>query len=101
MKRKTGLLLSFGFLAVMASPVFAQDIQNRPSPVEPSNVLGPQLIAWSEIQKPQPIPEPVVMPKRTRDSERKPDQPANPSGQQPQKNDATADQHRPPQSSRQ
>jgi len=96
MKRETSFLLTFGLLAVISSHAIAQDSQNRPSPVEPSNILGPQLIAWSEVQKPQPIPQPVPTPKQTKDSEPKPEQPANPSVQQPQTTDSTADQSRPP-----
>jgi hypothetical protein len=96
MKRETSFLLTLGLWAVISSHATAQDSQNRPSPVEPSNILGPQLIAWSEVQKPQPIPQPVPTPKQTKDSERKAEQPANPSVQQPPKTDSTADQNPPP-----
>ena len=96
MKRETSFLLTLGLLAVISSHAVAQDSQNRPSPVEPSNILGPQLIAWSEVQKPQPIPQPVPTPKQTKDSEREPEQPANPSVQQPQTSASTAGQSRPP-----
>lgn len=33
----------------------AQQVQSRPSPVQPSGTLGPALIAWSQVQRPQPI----------------------------------------------
>ena len=39
---------------VMASCGLAQDQHSQRIPV-PSSVIGPQLIAWSEFQRPQPI----------------------------------------------
>ena len=96
MKRETSFLLTLGLLAVISSHAIAQDNQNRPSPVEPTTIPGPQLIAWSEMQKPQPIPQPVPTPKQAKDSEREPEQPVNPTVQQPQTTDSTADQNRPP-----
>lgn len=41
-------------LAAMASLSFAQAAHQEPVPV-PSSVVGPQLVAWSEMQKPQPV----------------------------------------------
>jgi hypothetical protein len=35
--------------------VFAQEQQTVSPPKPPSTVLGPQLIAWSELQKPHPV----------------------------------------------
>ena len=56
MRRETSLFLTLGLLSAIAPPIFAQDLQGRPDPVPPSTVLvGPQLIAWSELQKPQPV----------------------------------------------
>jgi len=52
MKRR---LFSMVFLAASASIVLAQDSQ-KPSPV-PADILGPQLIAWSQLQQPQPVQE--------------------------------------------
>ena len=55
MKRATRLLVNVCFAAAISSTILAQDVSN-PSP-EPStsDVLGPQLIAWSAVQKPQPL----------------------------------------------
>ena len=54
MKRATSLWLPLALL-LTAPLVLAQD-QQSPSPY-PSDILGPQLIAWSEQHKPLPIPE--------------------------------------------
>jgi Protein of unknown function (DUF5818) len=35
--------------------MFSQRVQSKPSPAPPSDVLGAQLIAWSQVQKPQPL----------------------------------------------
>jgi hypothetical protein len=59
MERKTSLFLALSFLSTIGPPIFAQDLQGRPDPVPPISILGPQLIAWSEMQKPQPILESV------------------------------------------
>ena len=34
----------------------AQELAARPAPSTGDGILGPQLIAWSEVQKPQPVP---------------------------------------------
>ena len=52
------------FLAVMLPLLKAQDVKSLPSPAVPSEILGPQLIAWSQLQRPQPIPEPMPSPSR-------------------------------------
>jgi hypothetical protein len=62
MKRETSLLLVLGLLSTIVPPLFAQDPQGRPDPVPPSNDVGSQLIVWSEVQKPQPIPQPARNP---------------------------------------
>jgi hypothetical protein len=51
MKRR---LLSILLVIGSASFLFAQDA-HKPSPVPPSDILGPQLIAWSQLQHPQPV----------------------------------------------
>jgi hypothetical protein len=48
------LSIMFVFLLASASFALAQDAQ-KPSPVPPSDILGPQLIAWSQLQQPQPM----------------------------------------------
>jgi hypothetical protein len=39
--------------------MFTQDPRNQPSPALPADILGPQLVVWSEAQKPQPVPQPL------------------------------------------
>ena len=34
----------------------------KPAPGHTDGILGPQLIAWSELQKPQPVPQPQPVP---------------------------------------
>jgi hypothetical protein len=54
------------FLAVLVAislNISAQDI-GPSSPAGPSQVVGPQLIAWSLLQKPQPIPQPLPPPEQ-------------------------------------
>ncbi len=73
MKRKAGLLIAISISSAIVSPsLLAQNAKDRP-PVEhsgdPSEVPGPQLIVWSETQKPQPIPERVPEPSQARQAE--------------------------------
>jgi hypothetical protein len=65
MKRATTLWLALALL-LTAPLVLAQDSQSpRPYPPYPSDILGPQLIAWSEQYKPLPIPEALAgLPRR-------------------------------------
>jgi hypothetical protein len=50
--------------ALMASPclleqrLLAQQLVPEPFP-PPASILGPQLIAWSQLQKPQPVAQPT------------------------------------------
>ena len=92
MKRETSLLLTLGLFSGIASPIFAQDLQSQPDPVPPANIVGPQLIAWSELQKPRPIPLPQFMPERDRNAkpvEREPRR-ATPSAERLQNEQARA-----------
>jgi len=81
MKRETSLFATLGVLLVIAPLVFAQNLQTQPSPALPSDILGPQLIAWSQLQKPQPVPQPLPTPDRPA---QQPAQSANPPAQQQQ-----------------
>jgi hypothetical protein len=82
MKRETSLLATLGFLLAIAPFMFAQDLQTQPSPVLPSDILGPQLIAWSQLQKPQPVPQPLPPPDRpVQQPAQQQGQPANPPAQ--------------------
>ena len=58
MKRETSLFLTLGLLSAISPPIFAQDLQGQPDPVPPPSIIGLQLIAWSELKKPQPIMHP-------------------------------------------
>lgn len=62
----------------------AQQVVQQPNPQLPPSVLGPQLVAWSELQKPHPIPQPVPPPL--------PDPPAQ---QQPPQSAGSQDQQQP------
>ncbi len=64
MKRETSSLATVVFLLVSLPLMLAQDPQTQPSPALPSSIPGPQLIAWSQLQKPQPVPQPLPPPDR-------------------------------------
>ena len=64
MRRETSFFVTLGLLSAIVPPIFAQYLHGQPDPVPPTNVIGPQLIAWSELQRPQPIPESVREPGR-------------------------------------
>ena len=86
MKRPTWFFAALVFLTASLPLGFGQGSPSQPSAALPSDVLGPQLIAWSQLQKPQPIPQPVVLPNRpAQQSEAHPDsqppQAANPPAQ--------------------
>jgi hypothetical protein len=49
----------------------------QPGPLPPTNVLGPQLIVWSQQQKPQPIPVPQPLPPPERADQPQPGQTTN------------------------
>ena len=85
MKRETSLLAASTLgllLAFAAPPMFSQEAQRKPSPVPPE-ILGPQLIAWSQVQKPQPVPAPLPPPDRPVQSEQQPGQSASHAAQEP------------------
>jgi hypothetical protein len=81
-KREPSPLATLVFLLVTLPLMFAQDLQTQPSPALPSDILGPQLIAWSQIQKPQPVPQPLLLPDRR--TQQPDEQPAGPSARQEQ-----------------
>lgn len=55
MKLHFGRLAALLFSLAAAGALFAQSPPPNPEP--PLQLLGPQLIAWSELQKPQPLNE--------------------------------------------
>ncbi len=75
MKRKTCLLATLVFVLGSVPFMRTQDQRSQPDPVLPSGILGPQLIAWSQVQKPEPVPQPLPPPDR---AAQQPDQPAHP-----------------------
>jgi hypothetical protein len=83
MKRWTSLTTLPVLLITVVS--FAQS-SAKPAPGQNEQVLGPQLIAWSEMQKPQPVPQqpqPIPAPDaKTDQSSPSPDSKAEPKGQQ-------------------
>lgn len=83
MKRRTSLLATLVFLSAIIPASLGQDLRSQPSPVLPSEILGPQLIAWSQLQKPQPVPQPLPPPDRPmqQQPEQQPSQSANPPAQ--------------------
>lgn len=58
--RRTGCYLA-GLVLIFCGVMSAQNASEEPALPQ---ILGPQLIAWSELQKPQPIPQPVPPPER-------------------------------------
>src|SRR5216684_1612316 len=60
-------------IALLFSGVsLAQELAARPAPSTGDGILGPQLIAWSEMQKPQPVPQrpqPVPVPDSNTDKQ--------------------------------
>jgi Protein of unknown function (DUF5818) len=73
---------TWGASLLLFSPfLFAQQAAQQPSPQLPASVLGPQLVAWSELQKPHPAPQPLPPP-----------QPDPPAQTQPQTSTASQDQ---------
>jgi hypothetical protein len=51
-------LVKFALLLVMAPQVFAQAGSPQPCPDTTAGALGCELIAWSKLQSPVPLPEP-------------------------------------------
>jgi outer membrane biosynthesis protein TonB len=82
-KRWTMLLatiwLTVAFTVAQESPAL------KPAPGHTEGILGPQLIAWSELQKPQPVPQQPqpVPPPDTQPSQQPSDQKPQPDAQQP------------------
>lgn len=67
------MLLTAALLAL--SPLaFSQDAPKEASPLLPADIVGPQLIMWSELQKPQPVPQPVPPPEKPDQSDQQPSQ---------------------------
>jgi hypothetical protein len=64
MQRKTALIPALGLAFMVSPPVYGQDSQPGPSPLPPSQTVtaAARLIAWSELQKPEPIQQHLAEP---------------------------------------
>jgi hypothetical protein len=82
MKPATRILASAFLIAAITPAIVAQGV-TKPSPAPPSSdIPGPQLIAWSALQKPQPLlTEPASEPDQGERLGPQPDQAAKPSVQ--------------------
>jgi hypothetical protein len=56
-KRTIGLFVSMISIAIASAGQTSQA-----PPVPPLQILGPQLVAWSQLQQPQPLPERTLLP---------------------------------------
>jgi len=88
MKRETSLLSALAFMLLTVPAMFTQDPRSQPSPVLPADILGTQLIVWSQAQQPQPVPQPLPAAER-RGPEQQPEQP-NPAHNPPAQPQPTA-----------
>jgi hypothetical protein len=77
MKRKTKLRLAVGILSALATPIVAQTAPANPP--ELPDLVGQQLIVWSETEKPQPIPQHTPEPNQSQ-APQQPDPPAQTPG---------------------
>jgi hypothetical protein len=58
MKPRVNTLLSFALFFTVASFAFTQDTTSQPCPDLTAGTLGCELVAWSHLQEPVPLPEP-------------------------------------------
>jgi hypothetical protein len=55
-RRQIGIFIFIAQLFIFAtSQIFAQQTPDKQNPSIPDDVLGSQLIAWSQLQKPEPV----------------------------------------------
>jgi len=100
MKRSITLVaLALLFAGVtFAGVAMAQELPARPAPSTGDGILGPQLIAWSEMQKPQPIPQkpdPVPVPDSNADKQAGPTEDTPQQKPQPETPGAAQDKQEP------
>jgi hypothetical protein len=83
MKRWTSLRSTLLFLlAASPSALLAQSVISQSGRDLPSVILGPQLIAWSQVQRPEPIAQPTPSSSQTsQQSEQAPPQAQSPAAQ--------------------
>ncbi len=82
MKRESNILLVLAFSLVLAPLAFTQDRSPQPCPDVTAQTLGCELVAWSHLQEPVPLPEPDARPA--------------PPDQQPDPQQSPSSQSRPP-----
>ena len=56
MKQKASLFKGIGQILLFSCCTFAQDVRSKPAATLPAGVLGSDLILWSEMQSPNPLP---------------------------------------------
>jgi hypothetical protein len=84
MNRKTVLLIASGLVLTVTGFGFGQSYQSKANPVLPAEMLGPQLIVWSQLQEPRPVPAPLPPPDRTvPPNQQNPNAPATAQDQSP------------------
>ena len=60
--RKTSILAAAGL--AFSPLLLAQETPKQHSPTLPAEILGPPLVAWSQLQKPRPVSQPIPPPDR-------------------------------------
>jgi Protein of unknown function (DUF5818) len=71
MKRETNTLLGLALFLAIAPFAFSQDGTPQPCP-DVTGTLGCELVAWSQLQEPVPLPEPDTRPVPPPDQQRRP-----------------------------
>ena len=71
MKRETNTLLGLALFLAIAPFAFSQDGNPQPCP-DVTGTLGCELVAWSQLQEPVPLPEPDTRPVPPPDQQRRP-----------------------------
>jgi hypothetical protein len=55
MRRKILVAAAVMAFLIFAPVVFGQDDRGQPDPPASNEIIGPQLIAWSDLQEPKPL----------------------------------------------
>jgi hypothetical protein len=82
MKQQASVLTIAAFLTFSVA-VLAQEPHTQPQPNLTSAILGPPLMAWSQMSKPQPVQQAAPLPEQQPEAQTQPGQPAS-SQAQPQ-----------------
>lgn len=91
MQRRMFLAAAMTAFLVFAPLLFGQDDQGLHAPPASNDVIGPQLIAWSELQEPKPVSRPASPTHQAESPEdQKPVQPANTANEPAPANSATS-----------